>query len=142
MVTEVKPTVVVPCLGSLGWTSDLKNKFDLLLGHFFVSDYKQTHLYYGNVSSLPRIMEQAGNLLDPALAMVKDALDAYLRRYYDSVNVETSVAPQLQTFSISQGMLIKVGVTVGGVTENYNIIFKSVDGKMTEIIHLNNDEIK
>lgn len=44
---------VIPSLSKDGWVSSGRTILDYLLSYYFLTDYQQTYLYYGNLTSLP-----------------------------------------------------------------------------------------
>lgn len=78
---------LVPQLGSHGWVSDDDTKLDLLLGYFYTADYRQTYLYPGHVTSLPRIMQERGMKAAACASSIQLALSDYLAPYFSQVEV-------------------------------------------------------
>ena len=81
----------VPTLSTQGWVTDLGGKIDMLLAHFFLSDYNQTYLYPGRVTSLPELVQRCGGDARELVVLLRRALMDYLTRYYPSVTVEASI---------------------------------------------------
>ena len=85
--------VPVPTLSTLGFIYDSTNKFDKLLSHAFVADYNQTYLYPSNITSLPKLIESAGNNLSELETSIKGGLYTYFNRYYGTVDLSVTVLP-------------------------------------------------
>lgn len=131
------PIIPVPCIGTLGWVRDSANKFDLLMSHFMLSDYNQTYVYKGKVTSLPRIMELHGNNANRVIEDLKQGLKSYLGRYYDSVSVEVENSNPDDP-SINATLSVKIGVLDKGIQRVYGRILQSTDGKIDKILKINN----
>lgn len=136
MSTVITP---VPSLGTQGWVSDDANKMDLLLSHFFLSDYNQTELYPGNVISLPEIIQNNGNQIDGIINELKSKLTNYLNRYYDSVDVTLEGDPDPNASpEIKYDLRISIVVKTASGTELYSNLIKTENSKLINIIKLNN----
>ena len=93
MASNIQSTIPVPTLSTLGFIYDSTNKFDTLLSHAFVADYNQTYLYPNNVTSLPKLIEAAGNNLTNLETSIKGGLYDYFNRYYSTVDLSVSILP-------------------------------------------------
>jgi hypothetical protein len=78
---------IVATLGSKGWVSETIDKVDIVLSHFFLSDYNQTQLYIGTIKSLKHIIQKNGGLLEPTSNEIGLALNELLSKYFDTVDV-------------------------------------------------------
>jgi hypothetical protein len=131
--------IPVPSLSTLGWVTDPVNKMDLLLSHFYLSDYNQTYLYKGNVSSLPRIIEEFGTEINEVIRALQQTTQSYLSSYYDSVNVEVSSASDLLTDPrIAVDLTLTIGVRDNGTQTVFGRLLQSTNSKIDRIITLNN----
>lgn len=129
----------VPSLGTQGWVTDEANKMDLLLSHFFLSDYNQTQLYPNNVISLPRIIQNNGNQIDGIINELKSKLTNYLKRYYDDVEVNLKGTPDPNTSpSIKFDLGVSIVVKDNTGTLTYENLIKTENSKLIDIIKLNN----
>jgi hypothetical protein len=128
---------ILPVLGTQGFVEDPSTKFDLLLSHFFLSDYNQSHLYPGSVISLPRLIQQTGGDLEPTILSLKSALQTYLGNYFE--NVEVQAKPKIQADPRSK-MEVELTITMRENNQNYGFtrLLKSVDSKLETIIKINN----
>lgn len=127
----------VPCLGTLGWVSDLNNKLDILLGHFFVSDYNQTYLYRGSVTSLPRILEKNGYKAKGCQVDLRDELKIYLKRYFASVEVEVDIADEDSNLTINETLVVHISVMDNGYTKVSGWDINAANGKFQQILVAN-----
>lgn len=96
---------IYPSLSTDGWIEAPLPKLDALITDFGYSEYSQSTLYHGRVSSLPYIIK--ANQGDPAGTSrdVIQSLTNYLLRYYENARVESQVVPDSTSAS-------KVGITL------------------------------
>ena len=136
MATSVTP---VPTLSTMGWVRDAVGKMDFLLSHFFLSDYNQTYLYRGHVTSLPRIIEKNGSDVKGLLEDLERSLFAYLGAYYDSVEVSaTEGVNPIESPSNKLDVVLTLGVSEAGVQGRYTRLLQASGSKMQNILTLNN----
>ncbi len=125
----------VPTLSTLGYITDAVKKFDFLLSHFFLSDYNQTYLYKGHVTSLTRIIENSGNHIESTILGLTNGLKDYLKRYYLDADVKVTT-PDTEVSNIE--LTISITVTEAGSSYTFMRLLEAVDGKMQKIVKINN----
>lgn len=131
------PTIPIPSLSSNGWVTAQAQKADLLMAHFFASDALQSYLYINNVSSLPYIVEQAGDDIITLTQQLRLTLEKYLGRYYDLVDVDiTNVDDPLDSSKVNLNLYIKA--TDNGKDYVFAKLIETVNGKLSKIVNLNN----
>lgn len=131
--------IPVPTLSTLGFVTDSSNKFDKLLAHAFASDYNQTQLYPGNITSIANIIKQGGNDMGALITAITNGLQSYLGKYYTSVNVVVAIIPNainVKSSAITFQTTITVGENLGQNTFDHNVVTE--DGSLQNIINLNN----
>lgn len=103
---------VIPSLGGTGWISDVKSKMVQMFSHALVSDYSQSNLFKGSVTSIPKIIAIYGH--DQGLLVSE--LEAKLKNYYISVfsNVDVKVIARDIIDSDNYALSISVEVTENG----------------------------
>ncbi len=79
-----------PALDEGGWVTSDSKVGDYIFSHFFVSDYSQSQIYHGQISSLPWILQTYQNDIRQAIATVESTLRVYFERYFSNVVVEAS----------------------------------------------------
>ncbi len=132
------PSQVLPTMSTDGWVDSPTVKADRLFAHFLVSEYSQTALYAGNVSSLPYLIQKNKEAPLSTANDIKTTLEVYFSRYYDQVEVECSwidVEPdggkaEIQIYASlidSDGISISLGKAVS-----------IVDSKVQKVATLNN----
>lgn len=80
------PTAI-PTMSSIGWVSTIEEKGDRAVSYFLTSEYSQSVLYYGNISSLQWLVKTYGH--DPIILEreVSEALDGLMARYFENRSV-------------------------------------------------------
>lgn len=82
---------IVPHLGPMGWCDDDDTKLDILLSHFYTSDYSQSQIFDGTVSSLAKIMQTSLNNPAGCAAKIENTVQDYLAQYFTAVTVKCTV---------------------------------------------------
>jgi len=131
--------VPVPTLSTHGYVSDAVTKFDFLISHFYLSDYNQTYLYLGNVSSLPRIIEKnsANTNSNSILSELRSTLETYLSRYYDAVNV-SAIIRDVKEATSGITIDISISITDEGTKYSFTRLLESVNGRVQTVAKINN----
>lgn len=128
----------VPSLSEDGWVNSPILMGDYLLSHFFLSDFSQTELYNGSISSLPYLITQYQGNISGLLSAVQTTLQQYLSRYFSSVTIETNQVPN-PTNSSQIGFSIYVSyVGADGVTYTLDNLIQTMDSKISSIIKTTN----
>lgn len=129
----------VPTLGTQDFITDSANKFAQIFTDFLISDYNQTYLYPGEVTSAPYLVQQAGSDQNVQVRVFQDALSKYLRRYYDDVTVTVSVAdlidPALQG---GTNLSVIIQVTENTTQTTYGRMITTANNTITNVTNLIN----
>lgn len=88
---------VIPSLSDLGWVTDSPTMLSLLLGYYILTDSAQSIAYQDNLINLPKTYYEFINDPNGMAVQVKDDMDKLLSRYFDGVDVETSVAAETES---------------------------------------------
>lgn len=130
----------VPTLSTFGWVSNPAEAADFLLVHMFYADKFQTSLYGENVTSIPWVLEETSGSIERTTIAVRQAINNYLSRYYDSVQVNVSTSEEDPTNSSSKiRMSLDIKVIDNGIEYQINRLISLVDGRFKEFINLNNN---
>lgn len=78
---------VFPSL-SKGWVSSSLEKIDSVLNCWLLSDYSQSEVFHGHITSLTKMIAQYGNDPETFVSTTTNALEQFLGRYYDNVIVD------------------------------------------------------
>jgi len=130
----------MPSLSEDGWVDSSIKIADYLLSHFFLSDYSQTYLYTGKISSLPWIIQHTQkNILD-TVTLTQSTLNDYFKRYFDNVEVEVTEVPNAQDISYAQISIYLSFVDKNGIVQTLSKLIGIKDSKIHKIININNGE--
>jgi hypothetical protein len=77
-----------PSLSESGWITDSRQIGDYLFAHFFASNYSQTQIYIGQVSSMAYIIATNADDIDKTVSTLQQQLQTYFGRYFSTVTVE------------------------------------------------------
>lgn len=128
----------VPSLGGTGWVTEIAERADKLTSYFFISDYSQSTLYEGNITSLPWLIQQFGQDETALVRETREALQVYFGRYFEQVQVDVST--QVDDSEAPGTINMRIDVTVYENGQKYSLgrLVSSLDSKITKIITLNN----
>lgn len=79
-----------PSLDTDGWITDYSKIADKMMAHFLLSNYSQTSIYLGKISSLAYIIQNNQPNINNILSGIQLTLETYLGRVYPQVIVETA----------------------------------------------------
>jgi hypothetical protein len=122
-----------------GWANNTLSVADNLLTCFILSDYSQTYLYKGMVSSLPWIMHEAQDNVSGMLDLITVTLTNYFNRYFN--NTEVEVKDVTDPLTPSKGAL-SIYVKFTDTTNQEFVLGKMlsiIDSKIKEVININNN---
>lgn len=129
----------VPTLSTDGWVTSPAPRLDYLFVYAFESDFLQSVIYNGKVTSVQWILAQNPKDMNAAAEALKTALITYFQRYYDSATVEVVASDTVPATSATKTTLtIYVSVILDGITYNAGKILSIVDGKMASFKDINN----
>ena len=132
-------TIPVPTLSTAGWVTSPNEKADSLMAHFYASDKFQSYLYFGQVTTVQWLIEQYGHDIPTLVSQMKAALEVYLGRYYDSVNVDMSSDDSVETV-VGNEVELKVYATVSenGKEYSFGALIVAANSKVLRVSKLNN----
>ena len=122
---------IYPSISPDGWVEAPLPKLDSLITDFGYSEFSQSTLYLGAVTSLPHIIKT--NQGDPAATSqeIVRKLTAYLLRYYENARIDSQVVPDPTSSS-------KVGVTL-----NVTVIDKTgLEISMARLLEYDGSKLK
>lgn len=133
MTITTRPLV---SLSSMGWITSLEHQVDQLFADFVTSEYSQSVLYYGNILSLPHLVQKSGNDKQKFRRDLKSALEQ-LFSFYTETTIDVTVE-DLSTGSIRYNANVYCDVRYDG--QEYNLARQLViaDAKVKKIVNLSN----
>lgn len=122
-----------------GWVSELAKKTDSLLANFFVSEHSQTHIYKGNVTSLPYIVKTYGNDQVTIRTEIDRVLNLLFGRYFDTVFVDVTVEDTSTDGDNRMNIVVDVTVIENETRYSAGRLISTVNSKIMEIMNINNN---
>ncbi|MNE09521.1 hypothetical protein D3C80_1021950 [compost metagenome] len=130
--------VQVPSLSASGWVGNISEKCDKLIGYFFVSDFSQSHLYAGNIASLPYIIKASAENRSLLRSETSKQLTNLLRPYFDSVQVDVQVLDGDPTDPGKVNLRVDATVTQDGTIYSVGKEIQTINSKVVAIFNANN----
>lgn len=128
----------LPSLSVDGWVNSSIKTADYLFSHIFLSDYSQTYLYTGFVTSLAWIIQATEGNMAETIRLTQLQLGEYFTRYFNNVVVEVTEVENIENPSKGQ-ISIYLRFTD---TENKEYVLGKlltiIDSKITEVVNINN----
>jgi hypothetical protein len=129
-------------MSTQGLVYDSSNKIDKLLAHAFASDYNQTYLYKGKITSIAAEIAQGGARSAEVISKVSQGLRQYLTKYYTSVDV---VVEQRNDITKANSVQITLGISLTVVENQAQIStyhFVTLEnGSLMSIINASNNGV-
>ena len=130
--------ILYPSLSEDGWVSSPEKTADYLMSTFLVSDYSQTYLYKGLVSSLPWILQDNQGNIARACTAVRDTLNTYFSRYFNNVVVEVNEVENTESPTKGQMSIYVKFADKTGKEHVLGKLLKLADSIVESIITINN----
>ena len=130
-------TVAIGTLGPDGWATSPQKKFEYAIAHFFASEYSQTYLFPGNISSLTWIVQTAQGDMPKFISLLETTLTGYLSTMFNNVVVEANEIPSDVQFRGEVRLYVSV-TDASGVELNLGKVLKTEEGLIREIVDIIN----
>ena len=126
----MQPTV--PELGAGGWVTDPLKTLDLVISHAFETDYSQSSIYPGNVTSIAYILSQYQNSPSRMVEEIQKALIRLLNRYFEAVDVLGSYTEYMDDNRYE----LKLDVTAKRNGRSYNLtqVYNISNGRFNRVL--------
>ena len=131
-------TKVLPSLSEDGWVTNPDKIADYLMSHFFVSDYSQTNMYTGHISSLPWILQETQGDIANTTRMITDTLTVYFKRYFEDTTIEVSEVPNNESPSKAQLSIYIQFTDIEGKKHNISKLLLYSDTIIDKIVNISN----
>lgn len=131
-------TIYVPTLSEDAWVSDGKLQGSYLISHLLESDYSQTIIYKGKVSSLGYIFSQTPDDPDRTLSAMQNMLKTYFSRYYTDVTVDVKKTVHSDNPNQVDFQLYVAYTDNNGIQQSLSDIIETTSGKINNTIQVNN----
>lgn len=124
-------TTAFPSLTTLGWVTSLEHKADQVFAYFIASQYSQSVLYHGMISSLPHLLELYGNKPDELRRQVTDALNSFLGKHFQQV--DTGVEVLAGNDAARYKLRIHCTIDENGKSYSLGRLISILDSKVTQV---------
>ena len=131
-------TIYVPTLSPDGWVTDGKLQGAYLMSHLLESDFSQSIIYKGKVTSLGYIFSQTPDDPDATLSALQTALKIYFGRYYSDVTVDITKLVHTDNPSQVDFQLYIAYTDNAGNQRTLSDIIETTNGKINDAITVNN----
>lgn len=122
----------VPELGSGGWVTDPLKALDLIFAHALESDFSQSNVFHGRVTSIPFIIALHQTRPDNLSQELETALRNLFGRFFDSTNISVRYAePDAYGKYV---LTVGVSVTKNGIDYSLSTVISIKDGKVVEVL--------
>ena len=127
-----------PVLGPLGWTNSTLLTLDHLMSDFFIAEFSQTSLFYGQITSFPYLLQKYRDDPTGLTRATQESLLNYFRHYFNNVVVECSLLNP-ETVENNLSMSIYAEVT-DATNRSYTVarMDEIIDGKFNRLVNINN----
>lgn len=130
--------ILFPALSEDGWIDNTSKTADLMMSHFFTSNFSQSYIHAGEVTSFPYILATNDGNVNAICSATRTQLTSYFGHYFSNVVVEvvdatTDAEPSKAAISIT----IEFTDATGRAFSVGKIIQMS-DSKFTLIANINN----
>ena len=129
--------ITIGTLGPDGWVSTPMKKFEYAIGHFFASEYSQTHLFKGSISSLPWVVQESQGNMQDFCTLLEKTLISYLNTMFQNTVVEAVEVPTDTQFKGEARLYVQV-TDYDGTELNLGKVIHTENGLIREIIDIVN----
>lgn len=131
-------STLLPTLSTSSWVTDSNKILDRILSYFIVADYSQSIIYFGNVTSLPKIIQSNQGNIPRTISAIESQLSLMINRYFKESTVE--VVDKTNSDEPSKVILsIYVSaVDFEGKTVNFGKLLEIQDTIVKKIVDINN----
>lgn len=104
----------LPVVGPEGWLTEPSKILRMAFDHMYVSDYDQSDIYKGNITSLQYIMSLYPKDIDKTIELLTESINKYMLRYFENADISIiDITPNeneaLRTLEISINVTAKDG---------------------------------
>lgn len=126
--------IAVPSLSTEGFVTDIRKMCDLLLAHYFASDFSQSNCFMGEISSLAYQVQQLGSEPERLKTDIETKLTQYLEAHFDAAIVNVKITPG--TSGTPNRYNIDCDATVIKGDQRYSVghLLETLNGKMISVI--------
>lgn len=131
-------TPCVPSLTAGGWVTDPGAKLDLAFADFLASNYSQSEVFEGKISSLPYVIQQTAGKVDALRREAADSLQRHLQKLFEKVSVSTDVRDINTGDGTYTTLIYKITIVDDGKAVVFNRQIEDIRSSSLKLIVLNN----
>jgi hypothetical protein len=132
-------TNIYPSLTTEAWLSSPIAVADKLMSDFFNSNYSQSNLYLGNVSSFAYVIQSTKGNPDACAELMSNVLKRYFLRYYKDVNIQVTTDKETNVTSKSSLTIYMTFKDTDDKEYSLGELIEMEGLKVNKIIKLNNE---
>lgn len=134
--------IALPMLTTEGWVVDPKLQLNRIFAHIFLTDYSQSNIYAGKVTSLQYIIAEQGPNTNNIPEKLEKAISTILKRYFDNVEVFVKEKPSTSSeddkYNLTLEAIVykenvsydlKTGLVVDGSEGNFRFLVEAFESK-------------
>lgn len=127
----------LPTLSSEGWVTDIARKVDRALAYAFLTDGLQSNIYRTEITSIQTLIQENVNDEVMLVSRVRDALDRYFNRIFDSAQVRVRVEQFPNEMSSVLRLALAIEVTEDGEAHQVASMLQFIDGIFDRVVQVN-----
>ena len=129
-----------PSMSAAGWIEDIAEKTDTLFGYCYQAQKSQPSSFSEDaVCSLAWIFQEYGHDEISLCGQLQTRLEAYLKPYYDKVQVSAAVRnTEKQELEGKTNISLRVIVSENGKEYSLGSLIETADNKVLNLIMMNN----
>lgn len=119
-------------LDSSGYVSDPPLIVDRIMRNFFVANYTQTNVHYGQIKSLTHLISRHAENMFELSDAIKRALESMLGAHFESVIVDVEIN-EIDNANVLQNIKITASVYSGDIAFDVGKLLSLVRNKISNI---------
>lgn len=121
-------------LDSRGYISDPPLVADIIMRNFFVSNYTQTNVHWGNIHSLPYLVSMYAEDILGLTNAIRNALTTMLSVKFDRVDIDVTAKPIVEDNESQQEIVVDAKLYLGLNVYSLGKLISLVDNRVSGII--------
>lgn len=126
----------VPSLSTDGWVTDIRKKADLVMAHYFASDYSQSNVFLSKITSLAYQVQREGHNTFELKRLIESDLQQYLGRYFDNVQIDVRIEDEDASGTNRYNIVFDATVAEHGIRYSLGRLIEVQNSKIKRIVKL------
>lgn len=128
--------IAIPSLSAEGFITDIRKMGDMVMAHYFASDFSQSNAFYGQITSLAYHVQQYGHQPERLRDEIETRVTQYLERYFDGATVTVTITDHEQGSPNRYNINFDAVVIKGDQRYSLGRLIEVQNGKVKNIINL------